>query len=248
MASIEISERAGVRQLHLGSPLIQGAMRIARPWALELEYTREMMVPLLLRDEPAWPARVLQVGLGSASITRFLYRNRPQAKLTVVEIMPEVVAAARQYFKLPEDPARLELVIGDGFEFMASTRRRFDLVVVDGFDGEARAGMLDTAPFYHNVRERLSPRGMLAVNMLHRRGSVAASVQRIHEAFGERVLVLPASEAGNTIALAAAGAPVRASMKALTAASFKLKDAAGLDLRPTLARLVKERGNGSLAF
>lgn len=248
MASVEISDKAGVRHLHLGSALIQGAMRIARPWALELEYTREMMAPLLLRGDGAWPARVLQVGLGSASITRFLFRNRPNAKLTVVEIMPEVVACARQFFKLPDDPARLEIVIGDGFEFMASTRRRFDFIVVDGFDGEARAGMLDTAPFYHNVRERLTQRGMMAVNILHRRGSVAASIQRIHEAFGERMLVLPPSEAGNTIALAASGAAIHASIKELTAAAFRLKAATGLDLRPTVARLVKERGNGSLAL
>jgi spermidine synthase len=40
MASIEISEERGVRYLHFGSPWVQGAMRIARPWALELEYTR----------------------------------------------------------------------------------------------------------------------------------------------------------------------------------------------------------------
>jgi spermidine synthase len=248
MASVEISEKAGVRQLHLGSALIQGAMRIARPWALELEYTREMMAPLALRANAPWPARVLQVGLGSASITRFLMRHRPEAKLTVVEIMPEVVACARQYFKLPEESAQLEIVIGDGFEFMASTRRRFDFIVVDGFDGEARAGMLDTAPFYHNVRERLTSRGMMAVNMLHRRGSVAESIRRIHEAFGERMLVLPASEAGNTVALGATGAAIRLSGKDLSAAVFKLKDATGLDLRPTIARLVKERGNGSLAL
>ena len=108
--------------------------------------------------------------------------------------------------------------------------------------------MLDTAPFYHNVREHLTSRGMMAVNMLHRRGSVAASIQRIREAFGERMLVLPASEAGNTIALGAAGAAVRASIKELTTAVFKLKEATGLDLRPTLARLVMERGSGSLAL
>jgi hypothetical protein len=40
---IDISEQAGVRYLHFGSTWIQGAMRIARPWNLELEYTREMM-------------------------------------------------------------------------------------------------------------------------------------------------------------------------------------------------------------
>jgi spermidine synthase len=48
--SIDISEEAGVRYLHFGSSWVQGAMRIARPWALELDYTREMMLPLLLRD------------------------------------------------------------------------------------------------------------------------------------------------------------------------------------------------------
>jgi len=38
---VDISEEAGVRYLHFGSDWIQGAMRIARPWALELDYTRE---------------------------------------------------------------------------------------------------------------------------------------------------------------------------------------------------------------
>jgi spermidine synthase len=47
--NIDISEEAGVRYLHFGSSWVQGAMRIARPFALELDYTREMMVPLLLR-------------------------------------------------------------------------------------------------------------------------------------------------------------------------------------------------------
>jgi len=46
---IDISEEAGVRTLHFGSDWIQGAMRIARPWNLELEYTREMMASLLLK-------------------------------------------------------------------------------------------------------------------------------------------------------------------------------------------------------
>jgi 16S rRNA A1518/A1519 N6-dimethyltransferase RsmA/KsgA/DIM1 with predicted DNA glycosylase/AP lyase activity len=33
---------------------------------------------------------VLQIGLGAASVTKFLHRHRPQAKLTVVEIDPRV--------------------------------------------------------------------------------------------------------------------------------------------------------------
>ncbi|MCC6878882.1 MAG: spermidine synthase, partial [Rhodocyclaceae bacterium] len=101
---IDISEEGGVRYLHFDSDWIQGAMRIARPWALELDYTREMMAALLLRPEPDWPRKALLIGLGAASLTKFLYRHRPRAKLTVVEIEPAVVAAAHRFFKLPDDP------------------------------------------------------------------------------------------------------------------------------------------------
>ena len=41
--SIEVSEEGGVRYLHFGSDWVQGAMRIQRPNALELPYTRDMM-------------------------------------------------------------------------------------------------------------------------------------------------------------------------------------------------------------
>src|SRR3990167_8346235 len=111
---IEISEEAGVRTLHFGSEWTQGAMRIARPWKLELEYTCEMMAALLLRDAPR---KVLLIGLGAASLTKFLYRHYPLAHLTGGESGPGVVATARQFFKLPEDPKRLHLVIGDGAEY-----------------------------------------------------------------------------------------------------------------------------------
>ena len=242
MASIEVSEERGVRFLHFGSHWVQGAMRIARPWSLELEYTREMMLPLLLHPGEAWPASALQVGLGAASITRFLHRHRPKTRITVVEIESQVVAAARQFFKLPEESARLRIEIADGHEFMAATKRRFDLIVVDGFDENGRAGMLDMVPFYLNCRERLASKGLLSVNMLRRRGGVGASVARLREAF-DRILVLPPCEAGNTVALAARAAPPVCSPDDLHAAALGLKAHAGLDLLPTLARLHDARGD-----
>ena len=62
---IHISEEAGVRYLHFSSDWVQGAMRIARPWALELDYTREMMTALLLRPDADWPRSALLIGLGA---------------------------------------------------------------------------------------------------------------------------------------------------------------------------------------
>src|SRR5450631_2546757 len=246
MTSIEISEERGVRYLHFGSPWVQGAMRIARPWALELEYTREMMMPLVLRADPAWPASALQIGLGSASLTKFLHRHRPDARLTVVEIAPNVVAAARQFFKLPEESPRLRIEIADGHDYMAATRRRFDLILVDAFDDKGRSGMLDSIPFYLNCRARLADGGMIAVNFLDRRKGAKVGIERMRTAFEDRVLVLPPCEAGNTVAVATTGAPVRESFDELRAAAAKLREGTGLNLLPTLARLTEARGGKAL--
>jgi spermidine synthase len=64
---------------------------------------------------------VLQIGLGAASLTKFL--SPPAAgALTVVEIEPRVTAAARQFFKLPDDPARIDIHHADGADFMVEAR------------------------------------------------------------------------------------------------------------------------------
>src|SRR5688500_16190997 len=241
--SIEISEERGVRFLHFGSPWIQGAMRISRPWSLELEYTRDLMAPLLLRGGPEWPERVLQVGLGAASITRFLHRHRPAAKVTVVEIDPEVIAAARHHFRLPEETPQLRIVVGDAHEFVATKDRKYDLIVVDGYDSKGRAGMLDSEPFYLNCRQRLARDGMISVNLLTRTRGVGASVERMRRAFEGRVRVLPPSEAGNTVALAATGDPIDESLHDLREAARRLKTVTGLDIAPMLARVGKTRGS-----
>lgn len=236
---VEISEEAGVRYLHFGSDWIQGAMRIARPWALELDYTREMMACLLLRPEPEWPRQVLLIGLGAASLTKFLYRHRPQAKLTAVEIEPAVVAAAHQYFKLPEDPQRLRIEIADGVEWLAASDRTFDLILVDGFDADARAGALDTLPFYRACRAHLNDTGLLAVNLLGRNRGFKNSVDRIRKAFDNRAMVFPSCDHGNAIAFAAVGEPLRLPLGELSVQAVALRKATGLNLLPTLARLAQ---------
>jgi spermidine synthase len=238
-APIEISEEAGVRYLHFGSSWIQGAMRIARPWALELDYTREMMSCLLLRPDPSWPRTVLLIGLGAASLTKFLYRHRAQAKLTVIEIEPAVVHAARQFFKLPEQSARLNIEIADGAAYIANTKRRFDLILVDGYDAKARAGVLDTLPFYQLCRGRLSDDGLLVANLLGRSRGFKASVERLRIAFDGRALAFPSCDSGNTVLFAAAGDPIRVSLTELKESANKLKVETGLNLLPTLARLTQ---------
>jgi spermidine synthase len=246
--SIEISEEAGVRYLHFGSRWIQGAMRVARPYALELEYTRDMMLPLLLRPPGRWPLRVLLIGLGAASLTKFLYRHRPRAALTVIEIEPRVVSAARQFFKLPIDAKRLGITIADGHDYVAGSDREFDLILVDGYDAKGRAGMLDTLPFYCNARARLGGHGLFATNLLFLTRDKPAALDSIRAAFEGRAVALPRSVAGNTIVVAAAGETIDVSVAALATAARNLRRDTGLNLLPTIARLGALHDGGGARF
>lgn len=243
---IQVSESRGVRSLHFGTPWIQGSMRIARPYALELEYTRDLVFPLLLRGSSLWPATVLQVGLGAASITRFLWRHVPHARMVVAENAPEVVHAARLWFKLPEDPSRLAIEIADGRDYVASTKTRFDMVVLDAYNEQGRAGTLDSVPFYASVREHLSRTGIVTTNLLTRTRGIEPSLGRIREAFGDRVCVLRPSEAGNTVVLATAGPAVDVSYEALRERAAEWRTRTGLDLRAAIARLEAETPGGRL--
>jgi len=234
---IDISESAGVRYLHFGSEWVQGAMRIRRPHALELAYTREMMSGLLLRDAEEWPRTALVIGLGAASLVRFLHHHCPQTRIQVVEIEPRVVAAARQFFRLPDEDARLVVDVGDGARYVMETDRQFDLVLVDGFDRNARAGVLDTAPFYGAVRARLSDKGLMSVNLFGRSRGFRASVDRIVTAFDDRAIAFPSCDSGNVVAFAAEGERIEIPVSELRDRARTLKEKTGLDLRPTVTRL-----------
>lgn len=237
--TIDIREEAGVRTLHFGSEWIQGAMRIARPWALELAYTRDMMFSLLLheREAPAFPQQVLQVGLGSASLTKFIYRYLPQTVQTIVEIDPAVCAAARQFFKLPEQSRHLKLLIEDGALFVQQSVSLFDLILIDGFDANAKAGALETSAFYQCCRAHLADGGLLAINVIGGQRRFQHCLRQLNLAFHRRTLTLPACDSGNRILFAFSSSVPELEFSRLRAKASRLKKLSGLDLLPTISRL-----------
>jgi spermidine synthase len=237
---IEVSEKSGIRYLHFGSSWVQGAMRVRQPNQLELAYTREMMACLLLRQETGWPRKALLIGLGAASLTKFFYHQLPDCESTVVEINPTVVAVARQSFHLPPStPGRLQIEIGDGADFIKESQESYDVILVDGFDPDARAGTLDTSSFYAQCRERLSSRGLLVTNLLGRNKGFAASAERLAEAFPERTLVFPSCDSGNTVAFAACGEEIAWSPEELKQRAEEINERTSLNLLPTLARVIE---------
>ncbi|WP_301102700.1 fused MFS/spermidine synthase [Propionivibrio sp.] len=240
--SIIVREDSGVRYLHFSTDWVQGAMRIQRPNALELAYTREMMAGLLLRKAP-WPRNALLIGLGAGSLTKFIYHKLPNTQITVVEIDPQVEIIARLHFKLPDDPMRLHIIIADGAKYMLENGKTFDVILVDGFDKSGRAGVLDTLPFYQACRARLTKNGLLAVNLLGHSRGFKASTECIAKAFDGRSLVFPSCNSGNTIVFATGGEPVDASLEELIVRANHFNKATGLNLLPTIPRL---QANGAL--
>jgi spermidine synthase len=196
---VDISEENGVRSLHLGSHTVQSAMRVNRPYDLEVEYTRRMVAFLLFHPEPQ---DALLIGLGGGSLSKFLHHHFPQLRSVTVEINPQVVAAARSFFLVPPDDERFSVVVGDGARYVAEHPESCDVLLLDGYDERCQVEELATQDFYDRCFQALAPDGVLAVNLWGSDPRFEAYYGRIGNAFDGRALLLPSVTRGNMIVLA----------------------------------------------
>jgi spermidine synthase len=205
LAPATISEADGVRYLHLGTPWVQGAMRIRQSLALELEYIQRMMVWMLLRPEDQLTqGRAVQFGLGAAAITRYCHSTL-RMRCTAVELNPSVIDACRLWFHLPTASARFELVAQDAADYVADSGRTesAQVLCVDLYDHDAAGPVCDSAAFYRHCARLLGDGGVMTVNLFGRDASFERSARRIADAFGDaQVCSLRPTKEGNTIVVA----------------------------------------------
>ncbi len=199
-APVTLSEHNGVRYLHFGTEWVQGAMRIRKPDWLELEYAQQMMAWMLFIEQPR---HIAQLGLGTAALTKFCYRQFPQAKVSAVELNPSVIGVCASMFKLPPNDERLDVREQDALEFVNEEANlgRFDALQVDLYDATARGPVLDSAEFYAACAACLTPQGIMTVNLFGDHPSYAKNVKAMKFAF-DHVLCLPEVHDGNVVALA----------------------------------------------
>jgi spermidine synthase len=212
---VTLSEYDGVRYLHLGTVWVQGAMRIRKPQQVELQYVRRMLAALLWLDTASLPqGAAVQLGLGAAAITRFTAQQL-RMPTTAVELNPDVIDAARDWFHLPREAT---LVRGDAADWLAqAVPQSVRLLHVDLYDHEAAAPVLDSAEFYAACRAVLEEGGVMAVNLFGRDASFARSLAHIVAAFGaDQVWHLRPTREGNTVVVAGRGVvvPDRAALSA----------------------------------
>lgn len=211
LAPATISEADGVRYLHLGTPWVQGAMRIRKSLALELEYIQRMMVWMLFRPTgELTQGRAVQLGLGAAAITRFCHSTL-RMRCTAVELNPSVIEACRLWFHLPADSARFEVLPMNAADFVADAARieTVQALCVDLYDHHAASPVLDSAAFYRDCHRVLADGGVMTVNLFGRDTSFERSAARIAAAFGEaQVRSLRPTREGNTVVVALKNAPM----------------------------------------
>jgi spermidine synthase len=131
-----------------------------------------------------------------------MYRHFPHACQTVLELNPRVIAAARQYFHLPPDDERLQVVETDGAQWVAEHPDSADVILVDGYDGDSHVQGLATLEFYDAAARALGSDGVLVVNLWGSDRHYDEYLKRIEAAFEGQVTCVPALQKGNIIVLA----------------------------------------------
>ncbi len=205
MPEVNFSDEGPIRHLHLDSIWIQGSMRVDAPTALVHEYIQRMMAWLLFVEPASVPQRqALQLGLGAASLTKFCHKVL-RMRTAVIELNPQVVAACRGWFKLPQDDQRLQVILADAEQEIKQPRWQgaVDALQVDLYDQEAAGPVLDSAEFYADCRKALTDEGCMTVNLFGRSSSFQRSVDNMAMAFGDDALwTFKATREGNTVVLA----------------------------------------------
>ena len=110
--------------------------------------------------------RVLVLGMGAGTSVVQLLDSFPDVSIDAVEIDPEVVRVAREYFDLPDDP-RLKVHVADGRRLIRESNEEYDLIQLDVYQGGPYIPYyLVTQGAFAEIEARLAPDGVLMMNVL----------------------------------------------------------------------------------
>jgi predicted membrane-bound spermidine synthase len=147
--------------------------------------------------------QILMIGCGGGTLGTMLARAGRQ--VTIVDINPESIPLAQQYFSLPAD---ITCHIADGQMFLRRRPTLFDAIVVDAFTGDTIPRHLRSVEFFRLVRRRLAASGCLFFNVyLHHDLDCSADfigTCMAEAGFKVRVLDTPGPFARNAIVAAGA--------------------------------------------
>ena len=205
MSKPNISEDNGVRNLHFGTQVIQGAMRLDDSLALEFEYIQQMMLWTLFLEQPA---HIVQLGLGAGALTKFCHHHYPAAGTTAIELDPAVITQCRTHFALPPNGLNLSVSAMDAWDYVndPSNHSSCDVLQVDLYDAQAIEPTLNSPEFYAACADCLTDNGIMTVNIFCDRENHSHNLEAIEHSFSA-VAWLPEVHDSNIVAVAFKQAP-----------------------------------------
>ena len=109
---------------------------------------------------------ILVLGVAGGSVIKTLVDEIGyKRKITGVEIDPEMIQVANQYFNLNEIE-QLELIIDDAFEFVLKTKDKYDLIVIDIFEDIKMPNFLFERFFSERICYLLKDQGFVLFNTM----------------------------------------------------------------------------------
>ena len=162
------------------SGVMQSEMRLDDPLALYDDYTQAALLGILWQPQPQ---RVYVAGLGGGCVPLVLHHYFPAVVVECTEIEPAMIEMATRYFGLGLDE-RLLVAVADGREWLAAQSQPYDFIFVDVFlDRGYIPYRMSTVEFYTLCRERLTPDGVLVINLLASDPYLAARVKTLQQVF-----------------------------------------------------------------
>jgi spermidine synthase len=228
------------RTLHFDRRLIQSAMLLKSPNALDVRYTQKMMSFLLFVPRPR---RIVLIGLGGGSLVKFCRSRLPATPLTVVENNPDVIAL-RDAFRVPPDDAQLQVIEGDGAEYLAETEKGIDVLLLDAFDRRGYAPSLANREFLEQAKAKLTGSGVLVINLAGDEETHAGLVGMAMHVFDHQVIVFPVREDDNHVLLAFKDEAFEPNWRRLQNAAKELRSKYGLDFPVFLEKMERAAKQG----
>ena len=115
------------------------------------------------------PESILVIGGGDGGSSEELLKHPSVKRVVMAELDPVVIDVSKKWLGSIHngafDDPRLEVKIGDGFEFVKSTAERFDLIVLDLTDPDTPAFHLYSEQFFRMCQRILRPGGMLTLHL-----------------------------------------------------------------------------------
>jgi spermidine synthase len=145
-------ERGGARQ---------SVVKPGDPDYLGFAYTPAAFVGLALAADPQ---RFLVVGLGGGTMPMFLRKRYPEATIDAVDIDPDVVYVAKEFFGFREDE-RMRAHVADGRQFIEALTQPYDVIFLDAFGARNVPAALTTVEFLSAVRRGIKPGGVVVGNI-----------------------------------------------------------------------------------